>query len=364
MISIDILNNEAIKSDFLRLFESVFRSPHDSNLFDWKYLTNPSEYLDTHMVVARQNRQLIGVRPFLSMPLTFHGRTLRSVQPIDTMVAAEHRGQGILTEMNKKAIAYSRSKNIDVFFNFPNHRSRAVYFTQGWTQIAALENATLLLRRRSALANAGLSLFQSASEGAVTISIDDLFLCSRGRRIYGKAQLLEITNSGAALELLSSSKSHLFSLSHDINFLKWRLIEHPNIKYYLFTPHPLEPGNQYILFSLTKRPDNLIATNIVDIYPSDQNGLDDGSILKDFVDLISGTKCHILTFSGKSSPAVWEAFRSRKNAWAYRSPIFQRTSHSTILAGYLLNSKRPAYIADSFYNPNNWHLTQILQDTA
>lgn len=350
-----------MKDEFLRLFQSTYGRPHGEQFFDWKYLNNPADFLDQQMVVAREGNTLIGVRPLLSIPLMLGDQRVRTAQPIDTIVAAEHRGKGVLVEMNKKALEYAKSRNVSAFFNFPNLKSRGAYLKQGWRQIGRLDNVYLILRRSASLFTAGCKLLTTSQQRPTPTSLSRLLGPSKDH-IFRNMNNSVLSSEEWLTKHIYSRSSRLISLSDDLNFLRWRLVMHPGINYYFFSPRGSTYPDEYIIFCIIKRPDNLISVNIVDLMIDETYRV--SSMLSHFIDFVTLTKCHIITFSGRPPLSLWNTFRSRKNTWVHHTPFFRMNANSTILVGNVLETGLSEPFQSSFFELKRWRATSLLQDTA
>lgn len=123
------------KEGFLSLHRSVFDRPEfDETWFDWKYEENP--YVDhIPIIVAEHGGTIVGTRAFFALDLSVNSARTLALQPCDTMVAADHRGQGLFTQMTEYAIDYYTDREPAFFFNFPNEKSGPGYLKLGWRSV-------------------------------------------------------------------------------------------------------------------------------------------------------------------------------------------------------------------------------------
>jgi GNAT superfamily N-acetyltransferase len=119
---------------FLDLFEAVLGGQADEAWFDWKYRANP--YADhVPIYLAETDGEVVGARAFFPLALRADGTDYRAFQPCDTMVAPDHRRQGLFTRMTEAAIDRYAGE-VDCFFNFPNHLSLPGNRKLGWEVVA------------------------------------------------------------------------------------------------------------------------------------------------------------------------------------------------------------------------------------
>ncbi|MGM0606680.1 MAG: GNAT family N-acetyltransferase, partial [Halobacteriota archaeon] len=119
------------RKGFFRLFEHTFGQKKSDEWFEWKYVDNP--YVDhVPMYVAELEGELVGARPFFALPIAREGWIGLALQPGDTMVHADHRGQGLFTRMTEAALETYVDSDVDLIFNFPNAKSGPGYRKMGW----------------------------------------------------------------------------------------------------------------------------------------------------------------------------------------------------------------------------------------
>ena len=120
---------------FLDLHGRIFDPDHDRDWFAWKYADNP--YVDhLPILVARNDGDLVGARPFFALDVLVDGQRHLALQPGDTMVHPDHRRQGLFTRMTEAAIERYTEGEPSFFFNFPNSQSGPGYLKLGWEQVA------------------------------------------------------------------------------------------------------------------------------------------------------------------------------------------------------------------------------------
>lgn len=122
---------------FLDLYRQVLDADWGREWFDWKYVDNP--YADhVPIVVAEHGGALVGARAFFALEMAVDGRRLPTLQPCDTMVAADHRRNGLFTRMTERAIERYRDEEPAFFFNFPNDQSLPGYRKLDWRKVEQL----------------------------------------------------------------------------------------------------------------------------------------------------------------------------------------------------------------------------------
>lgn len=124
------------RGDVLELDETVWNRTRSEAWFGWKYEENP--YVpEPPVFVARADGRVVGARPFMGFRLRIGSgdKVLTALQPSDTMVHPEYRGQGIFTRMTEAALDYYTDRKPELCFNFPNEMSWPGYRKLGWRAV-------------------------------------------------------------------------------------------------------------------------------------------------------------------------------------------------------------------------------------
>ncbi|MFU8866892.1 GNAT family N-acetyltransferase [Natronococcus sp.] len=122
---------------FLELFEEVLGGRMGTDWFAWKYEANP--YVDhVPIVVAERDGELVGARSFFPLRVGAGDDRYDAFQPCDSMVHPDHQRRGLFTRMTERAIERYED-DVDLFFNFPNHRSLPGNLKLGWRVVGEQE---------------------------------------------------------------------------------------------------------------------------------------------------------------------------------------------------------------------------------
>ncbi|WP_254861853.1 GNAT family N-acetyltransferase [Halovivax gelatinilyticus] len=120
---------------YRQLYEDVFDDEASRDWFAWKYRENP--FADhVPIFVATADGEVVGARSFFALPLRVGDRTIRSLQPCDTMVAPDHRRRGIFTRLTERALATYRADETRLCFNFPNAKTLPGNLKLGWRVVS------------------------------------------------------------------------------------------------------------------------------------------------------------------------------------------------------------------------------------
>ncbi|WP_254762041.1 GNAT family N-acetyltransferase [Natrinema marinum] len=127
----------ADRAAFLSLYETVFGHERSADWFRWKFRENP--YVDhVPIVAATVGGEPVGFRSFFAQEMRLSGVVRTAFQPCDTMIHADHRGQGLFGRMNEHAIERYRTGQPSFFFNFPNEHSKPGNLAHGWKEIGTV----------------------------------------------------------------------------------------------------------------------------------------------------------------------------------------------------------------------------------
>lgn len=227
---------ESDLNQFLSLYERVFSKPGSVEWFEWKYVEN--DYLDhVPIFVAELYGNIVGARPFFALELTDTENTLRTIQPCDTMVHPEHRGQGLFTNMTEYALNFYRDKNIHFVFNFPNSMSKSGYLKMGWEDVTIIprwyrfndlhgivksHSKNSLVQVASRLLNVGVKAYNSLHR-----------YTARGPTETIDIEVINSVPSEILVDIYEQSKTKNIHAVRDQRFYRWRFAN-PRYEYRTF----------------------------------------------------------------------------------------------------------------------------------
>lgn len=138
---------------FLDLFEDALGGRMSTDWFAWKYEENP--YVDhVPIVLAESDGRVVGARSFFGLQVSAGGRTYDALQPCDTMVRTDHRRRGLFGRMTNAALD-RYATDVDLYFNFPNHRSLPANRKYGWRLVEERETFYRIRNPAAVSARAG-----------------------------------------------------------------------------------------------------------------------------------------------------------------------------------------------------------------
>jgi predicted N-acetyltransferase YhbS len=123
----------------LTLYESVFGEARTGEWFDWRY---DGPFGDgVQMFVAERDGELVAAEPFVALPMRAGDERTLALQPVDAMVAPEHRRNGLLTRMTERALKQYADADPAFVFNFPTEATKNVYLKLGWVDVGTVATA-------------------------------------------------------------------------------------------------------------------------------------------------------------------------------------------------------------------------------
>ena len=190
--------------DLLKKSLGETSSPKSVNYWMWKHLKNP--FGPSKVLLAEINGQLIGVRAMMQWKWQRKNQVFSTLRAVDTATHPDFQGKGIFSVLTQKMVDRSKIDGVDFIFNTPNEKSLPGYLKLGWGSLGKL--------------SVGLSFFNPLffiQKQRIDISIDlDKIdsLCNRWNVIHQQSTLLFTPKS--------------------LDYLKWRYLTNPIIKYKVF----------------------------------------------------------------------------------------------------------------------------------
>lgn len=208
----------------LKLYKIVFPNLITTNLINWKNKKNPFGNADSFTFLMVNNSEIIA--QYATIPKEFYikGKKFDCIQSVGTMTHPDYRGLGIITYLAKIAYEYAKSKGYKFVYGFPNQVIYKLRETKlNWTILGEVE------------------LFQKRIENTQS---------------HNKTFNLSIKEVGIFEERINrlwenSKNLYNVTIKKDKNYLNWRYIKHPFIKYKNFLV--LDESEEVIAFFILKR---------------------------------------------------------------------------------------------------------------
>ncbi|MGM0389808.1 MAG: GNAT family N-acetyltransferase [Natrinema limicola] len=253
---------------YLSLYHSVFGTRPDEKWFQWKYLDNP--YIDhVPIYVAETDSEIVGARSFFALPLRTTRETVLALQPCDTMVYEAHRRRGLFMRMTKVAIERYRDDVPEIFFNFPNSKTRTGNRKLGWKVVQEKEILYRLQNPAAIAKSAGdgrvMSLASSAASPALTGYVTARDHLANNTQLGGTIERHERVPTERLASLYYTAVPDAFHVVRNERFLQWRF-RNPEWEY---TTYIAIVGGDDIAAIVTgsQTTGGITKTTIIDVLP-------------------------------------------------------------------------------------------------
>jgi GNAT superfamily N-acetyltransferase len=104
--------------------------------WNWKHLDNP--FGTSKILLAEENSEIIGVRPFMQWHWAYNGDVYRSLRAVDTAIHPDFQGKGIFKKLTMALLEESRAEGFHFIFNTPNKQSMPGYLKMGWKNLGKI----------------------------------------------------------------------------------------------------------------------------------------------------------------------------------------------------------------------------------
>jgi GNAT superfamily N-acetyltransferase len=341
---------------FLALFEEVLGGRMGTARFEWKYERNP--YVDhVPIVVATHDGALVGARSFFPLPVAAGEDTYTAFQPCDSMVHPAHQRQGLFTRMTEAAI--ERYDGVDLFFNFPNHRSLPGNLKLGWEVVGERETYYRVQ-------NPAVWLSQPAPIEAIARSLAEGYTAIRDR-LRGASAMFDRSwtdgvPSSVLAKLATAETVPEFHVVRDETFYNWRF-DNPTRAYRTGVASRDGTPIAAVVYSRREREDGSTIVRLVEVSPlSADPGTTQANALGELLDDVVRTDADLYTAPGDALARPLLTVRGFHSDG--RPPLAWLTASSTHVV-------RPGGVAGSDWTrsglaltePANWRLAACEVDS-
>ncbi len=249
------------RADVLEVLDQVFsiaqrtkeilRGPE---LWDWKYRKSIFGHAVVHAI--RSDQQVAAVGCLWPLTLRWKGELLTALQPCDTAVHPDFRGQGLFRYLNEERKLTAERLGADLLFNFPNANSLRGYVRSGWSFVGKVPWMVRILKPFLVLK----ARFHSEKSMPLNVPSDV--------RLY--------VGDFSRFESNSDEVFGSVSVARLPGYFNWRFCDHPNRQYGVVE----SSGGGFAVFTLAKTPSGLVEFVVTDM--SAQSS-DFNSLLKELV---------------------------------------------------------------------------------
>ena len=230
------------KSDFkelMNLYEKVFPHYKSKELWSWKNEQNPFGKYYTFLM--KDKELIIGAYSVAPREFSIYGKQCSCVQSLDTMTDQNYCGRGISTFLANLTYEYARLNGKRFVYGFPNNSS--IY----------------MFEKKLDWINCGqITLFIKGLTQITTPSINDISFYIREVKFFTQ-EIDEFWDM--------QKKFHPLIIEKNMNYLNWRYINHPFVKYGKFLVFDKKTDEIIAYFILKKYKDKIgnITGHIVDL---------------------------------------------------------------------------------------------------
>ncbi|WP_162051937.1 GNAT family N-acetyltransferase [Pontibacter pamirensis] len=117
----------------LQLLSISLKNPKGEEWFRWKHLDNP--FGKSRGYVAIDKERVAGIRLFMNWKLTYEGKAVKALRPVDTATHPEHRLKGVFKQLTAFGLSDANADDSHAIFNTPNNNSLPGLLKMGWQQL-------------------------------------------------------------------------------------------------------------------------------------------------------------------------------------------------------------------------------------
>ena len=345
---------------FLELYEQIFNKPGKQEWFEWKYQNNP--YMQhVPIYVAKDKDKVIGARPFFALDVAWDDKTWTAIQPCDTMVHPDYRGQGIFTRMTQQSLDFYSDQPVDLIFNFPNDKSRPGYLKMDWKEVMSIPEWYRFNDLNKPIASESESRFLNyvsniiTNCGAIYNSLCDWTSPSPSPRI--ETEVTKSIPTQALTELYEYAKPNSIHAVRNEQFYNWRF-NNPQRQYKTILAKEKGTVKGAAITGMPKY-NELTHARITEILPKKNQ---DSNVIISILDRIIDEYSHADVIS------AFDEMLTKPHRWGFISD--KRFPLSNIRQStYLLT--RPVDLGKGWYineqkitDPDSWSITYSEWDTS
>jgi len=238
----------------MNLFENVFPGYMSKDLWLWKNKNNPFGNLYT--LLMKDGDNLISYYSIAPKEFYIYGTKYPCVQSMDTMTDLNYRGCGFSTLLGNLAYEYARRKGSYFVYGFPNNVSHYLFEKKlGWTNF-----------------------------GKRNLFIKNLSQNFQPLKNHNDYLIKEVKEFDENINNFWNECKNFYPIiiKKDKNYLQWRFVEHPFVKYKKFLIYNNNTSKIISYFVLKKFNDNKgnIIGHIVDFLIGSQDKIVKKKIFK------------------------------------------------------------------------------------
>ncbi len=210
------------------LFATGYSEAYDicnPSFLKWQYFDNPN---GNAVIVSTRDKitnELGGVYVVNPVDLMIDGQRVKAALSLNTFIREDFRGLGLFTKTAQKCYEQTLKRNIDIVIGFPNNNSYHGFIKK--LSFADMGNINYLIKPLNLLGVLKNSLLKNNNTLQINIPEKQLsqhFIIKK----YNEKLTPKITTFFDAV-----NNTHQFTTARDLNYLKWRYINHPSNDYHI-----------------------------------------------------------------------------------------------------------------------------------
>lgn len=214
--------------NLMRLYESVFPKYMSKELWEWKNDKNP--FGNFYTILMKDHEEIIAAYSVSPKEFYIYGFKFPCVLSLDTMTNHQYQGLGISTLLANLIYEYAKMKGSYFVYGFPNNNSVYMFEKKlGWINF-----------------------------GKKDLLIKDLIQNNKQMKDFQKYKIVELDKFDDEINSFweLNKKRIPITIKKNKDYLNWRFVDHPFIKYKIFLVYSKKPKQLKAYFILKKYIDN------------------------------------------------------------------------------------------------------------
>ena len=314
----------------------------------WKWMFTKSPAGAARIWLAEHNGKIVGQYPLIISDLKVGKEIAKVSQNIELMTHPDYRKQGMFITLEKKSLEETAKEGINITIGFPNAAAYPGHIKTGWYDIGSLQIGVKPIN------------FKKIVETGIKNNFLRPFYV-----FFGKVIINLIYREKKILESISLKISKVNSFDDRINdfwdknskdyeittvrkkeYLNWRYVDIPDIKYTIYIAEEKGEMQGYIVLRCVEE-DNIKSGNIFDIFtPLDRPDITAGLISK-AIEFFNSKNVDLIFCLMVGDEIIQKVFRNKgfifskflQSGFSEGGQFIVYTSHPIISKSFLMNKE-------------------------
>ncbi|MFW6320465.1 MAG: GNAT family N-acetyltransferase [Halohasta sp.] len=340
------------REKFCSLYETVWGRRKDADWFAWRFEANP--YRDgVQMVVAERDGELVGAEPLLAFRLRIDGSVHEVYQPVDWIVAPDHRRRGLFTRMTERVLDRFLPE-VSLFVNFPNELLLPGLKKFGWRTVGPVGCRYRVQDTRPFVERANAEPLPAAARTAANVGAP---LVRAGLdvldRLSSPPEITVERSSEVPVDVIrglyASAQPRASHFVRDREFLRWRFAN-PNWE---TTSYVAARDGETVasIVTATDTTPHCTLTRLLDIQPMCQRDADPAAFEAALAAVVDdATDADLICGPTGYCPAVFRRYGFYRDDTFPLSTVSSTTTHA-------IRTPDDGHLSTDLTDPAAWHLT-------